>query len=340
MSSNNHQRHRTAQANSHHKSHKHKDSSRATTSSGTSRSATALDPTNVSFLFVVNEFDIDFEDDPVYDPWLNYLPPTSQTHYRGEYPGTVFRYRAGTITPAANYKWYRPEMGQEGHISYVDPTTGLITAAPDPYRTETIFSCNAHLPLITLQSDASLGSYHRSNCPKGCDAVFQDGDLLPWNMLHINHPRHLQGVSLVNSGQQGYTFVAGKSPKWMPALVPRVFENIERHTTPQSRGLGGDLPVVIGLMAFHARRTGNASAVFERGWWQGGKWRGPAEVPKGYPETPESNPRGFLVQISPDYSSDELAAFQMADFGYMEAITDNIFQGLQYLEENGVLVEG
>ncbi|KAK4443809.1 hypothetical protein QBC34DRAFT_476384 [Podospora aff. communis PSN243] len=336
MPSDSYHKHRNAQTNSHHKSHKHKDPSKNTGSS-TSRS-NAPDPTNISFLFVVNEFDIDFETAPVADLWLNYLPPTSPAFYRGEYPGTVFSYRSGTVTPAANYVWDRSHMGQEGHISYVDPTTGFIVA-PEPYRTETIFSCSAHLPLITLQSDASLGSYHRSNCRNNCDAVYQDGDVLPWNMLHFTHPQHLPGVSMANSGQTGSTYVAGKNARWMPALVPKVFENTERHLQQQSRGLGGDLPVVIGLMAFHASRTGNASAVFEKGWWQNGRWRGPAEAPKGYPETPFSNPRGFLVQISADLSGDDLAAIQM-DYGYMETVTESIYRGLEYLEGNGILVEG
>jgi hypothetical protein len=45
------------------------------------------------------------------------------------------------------------------------------------------------------------------------------------------------------------------------------------------------------------------------------------------------------VQISPDLSSDDIAAIQM-DYGYMETITESIYRGLEYLEGNGILVEG
>lgn len=171
-------------------------------------------------------------------------------------------------------------MGSPGRIVYQDPTTGFITIQPDPYKTESIFSCNAHLPLITLQGDASLGSFLRTGCRKRCDEAVDD-DIPSWNMLHFAHREG--GVSLANSRCSGCTYVAGRNASWMPSLVPRVFENTTRYETPKSRGLGGDLPVVIGLMAFHASKVGHASGVFSSGMWKRGQWRPQhaQEPPKG-----------------------------------------------------------
>jgi hypothetical protein len=353
-------KYRNAQiGSSSHKPHKHRDPGSSKPNGSNSKSGTSSDATNISFLFCVNEFDIDFETAPLTDQWLNYMPPTDPIYYRGEYPGTVFRYRAGTIAPAPNYVWSRSNMGEEGRISYVDPTTGFITIALGPYKTETIFSCSAHLPIITLQSDASLGS----SLPSGAQYENSEDDIYKWTMLHFASS---EGISLANSRRQGCTCIAGKNASWIPSLVPRVFENTYRHETQRSRGLGGDLPVVIGLMAFHASRTGNASAVFERGWWQRGQWRGPSEAPRGCelfciyiysccywkrefgeltglhildPEQPYCNPRGFLVQISPDLTSEQLAALEMGH-DYMDTVLSNIHQALENLESNGILVEG
>lgn len=46
-----------------------------------------------------------------------------------------------------------------------------------------------------------------------------------------------------------------------------------------------------------------------------------------------------MVQISPDVTREDLAAIDR-DYGALETIMDNIHQGLESLESNGVLVEG
>jgi hypothetical protein len=71
----------------------------------------ALGAVTYSFLFVVNELQVDYEplpgqDRPLTDQWLNTMPPQQAGAYIGELVGTVFRYQDGVISPARGYLWY------------------------------------------------------------------------------------------------------------------------------------------------------------------------------------------------------------------------------------------
>jgi hypothetical protein len=66
---------------------------------------------SVSFLFVVNELQVDYEPlpgegHPLTDQWLNPMPPQNPAAYTGELIGTVFRYQNGVVNPAQGYLWY------------------------------------------------------------------------------------------------------------------------------------------------------------------------------------------------------------------------------------------
>lgn len=85
-------------------------SPRKTTNSRLQQHGTAA-PVTVSFLFVVNEFVVDYEPLPgqgplVTDQWFNLIPPPQPQAYQAEYPGVVFRYSNGEVTPAEGYQWY------------------------------------------------------------------------------------------------------------------------------------------------------------------------------------------------------------------------------------------
>jgi hypothetical protein len=65
---------------------------------------------SASFLFVVNELQVDYEpaspqEQPLTDQWLNTMPPQHASAYVGELVGTVFRYRDGVVSPAHGYLW-------------------------------------------------------------------------------------------------------------------------------------------------------------------------------------------------------------------------------------------
>ncbi|KAK0638599.1 hypothetical protein B0T16DRAFT_462363 [Cercophora newfieldiana] len=343
--------------NSSHKSHKHgkesgsKGPSVSKTSSSSSKGkSTAPD---VSFLFCVNEWKINFElNHEERDQWLNSIPPTSQAAYVKEYKGTVFRYRSGIVTVAQGYEWVREAPGYEGRITFYDPASNY-TWVPEPYKTESVFACSAHLPIITLNGDASLGSLLSTNCRDGCDRQSlnpdddDDQERYTWRMPHFTDRDN--GVSVINSTRTGVPFVSGKNPSWIPSLVPKVFENTYRHENRRSKGLAGDLPVIIGLMSFHSSRPKHgpdgstlrgANEVFMSQMWHRNRWEGPRDAPvRGYPETPEDNPRGFVIQVSPDFSSEDMATIN-TDYNYLEPIRDGLYQSLEDLENFGILVEG
>lgn len=219
---------------------------------------------------------------PITDQWLNYMPPTDPSAYRSEYVGRVFRYRQGLVSVAPGYEWLRAggrgSMGGEGRIVQVN-SYGGVEWMPLVYKTQSVFACSAHLPVIVLQSDASMGSCQRTPYPCRCQP--SSDDHYCWNLLHFTHMDEANGVSYATANCEGRTYVAGRSPSWMPALVPRVFENtVPSSSTPRSQGLAGELPLVIALMAFHSH-PGGASEVFNRGMWDRKRWRGPDRTPVG-----------------------------------------------------------
>ncbi|KAH6846953.1 hypothetical protein B0I37DRAFT_309444 [Chaetomium sp. MPI-CAGE-AT-0009] len=107
------------------KTHKHSGSRRSTGNTNSSSHSkpskpsrstqrpAAPAPVAASFLFVVNELQVDYEpasprDQPLTDQWLNTMPPQHAGAYVGELVGTVFRYRDGVVSPAHGYLWWAP----------------------------------------------------------------------------------------------------------------------------------------------------------------------------------------------------------------------------------------
>ncbi|KAK1750528.1 hypothetical protein QBC47DRAFT_309621, partial [Echria macrotheca] len=273
-----------------------------------------------SFLFIVNEFDIDYEVGRVTDQWFTYMPPLAPAAYRAEYTSLVFRYHhhppfSSRITLADNHTWHRPSMSRPGHIVRTD-ALGRHLSSPPIFKTQSVFSCSAHLPLILLDGDAALGSTVYKTCP--CPPI--EKEIPAWTIPHFHHGMPEQGtppgLSLIRTNCRGRPWVAGRDPEWMPGLVPSLFEHSTRRppTTgmgsgeegmvPRSVGLAGELPIIIGLMAFHAARRGGASEVFTQGLWEGGRWKGPRGTPVGYPRLDDC-PRGFVIQVCLDLTGSE-----------------------------------
>ncbi|KAK0716235.1 hypothetical protein B0H67DRAFT_645877 [Lasiosphaeris hirsuta] len=346
----------------HRKDSKHhsKDSSRSGSKADHStrkshKSSAGHSPANdVSFLFVVNELSINLE--PPHhesmDQWLNFLPPTSPAGYVDEAVGAVFRYAAGAVARADEYVWHRPHMGQAGSILRLDGANNVSGVAV-PYLTRSVFSCSAHLPLIVLDGDASLGSSYLRRPGCQCDgnnntatttATGLDEELPRWNLLHFAAPEAFadtrpeghaaapRGLSLAMAHDTGAPYVLGRNPSWMPSLVPAAFANTRPEHVPQSRGLSGDVAIVIGLMAFHSR-PGEASNVFGSGCWRYGRWSPPGNGAPGYPASGDS-PRGFLVHVCLDLVEGEEVPNTNLD-------RDWCMQQINWLEwEGGILVEG
>lgn len=190
------------------------------------------------------------------------------------------RYLDGEVSEAVGYHWYRDSSDAKGYLfrldtsgNYIlDPSTDSYMAAQE-YKTFAVFACNPLLPIMVTDMDPLVYESH-------------------WDLLRIFHSRGIQsGLSQVVTlqspmadGQGPVRYVAGKSPSWVPGLIPETYRNPSSHA-PASLGLGGELPVILGLMALNerplSRGQNEANEVFlEKQQWRNGRWRG-NKVPRG-----------------------------------------------------------
>ncbi|KAK4463019.1 hypothetical protein QBC42DRAFT_325325 [Cladorrhinum samala] len=305
------QQHVSSHHNNSHKSHKHRDP-RASAASAQAAGPGHTAAADASFLFVVNELELNLEPPPgssvLRDPWLNTVPPQSPAAYTNEHVGTVFRYRSGVVTPAPDYMWYRPEgMNQPGVMVRIDGATGHPNGCPTPYAdawgggaTQTMFSCSPHLPVLVTNTDATLGTSFLRRCCQ-CDSQFGGGGdgCSPWRLLHFERSDEHPGVSFVNACGRGSPCVQGRDPSWMPSLVPTTYQNTYAAGVPQSRGLAGQLPTVIGLMALQSM-AGRADEVFASQKWHMCRWNGSSKAPSHVPKGCDDPLRGLLVHVCID----------------------------------------
>ncbi|KAH7145892.1 hypothetical protein B0J13DRAFT_330544 [Dactylonectria estremocensis] len=251
---------------------------------------------------------------PDQDIYHNYIPPTSPHSYTHEIPSRVMRYQNGNVTEADGFQWERgDQFPAEGKLWRLEPETGAWVEVVK-YKTHAVFACNSHLPVMVCPHDPLVFDT-RSN----------------WQLLQLFHPRERRGVSQVATedsrmepGPGLVRHAAGSRPSWIPSLLPFTYASTIQDP-PSSRGLGGELPIILGLMALSAEpdETGtnnNTNGVFlgyHRRWhWQ--QWT-PNDQPRGYPRTDRDDPRGFLVNVfldphNPDTSTEDyLRYFEWSD---------------------------
>ncbi|RSL64712.1 hypothetical protein CEP54_004535 [Fusarium duplospermum] len=240
--------------------------------------------------------------------------------YSGEYPSKVMRYSNGEVSEALGYYWYRPEEGGAGYLmrldhsgQYVmDPETGECFCATE-YKTFSVAACNPLLPIMVVDQDPLT------------DATGG------WELLRIFHPRDNRiGLSQVvtlespmGDGGAPVRYVAGRSPSWMPSLLPRTYRSPSRDP-PESRGLGGELPIILGLMALSPRKdaSGNESTnqlFLDRNLWRHNEWRY-NDAPKGYPDTAQDDPCAFLVKVFLDPQNPATTAENLAWFEWQTPV--------------------
>ncbi|KAI8715095.1 hypothetical protein NCS52_01016300 [Fusarium sp. LHS14.1] len=269
------------------KSHKSKNSGSTHGRKSSGSQAPAL-----SFLFLINKLVIQ---EPERDEYYHHIPPRYPEKYAGEVASKVMRYSNGEVSEARGYYWYRDEQNPAGQLArldqgrnvMVDPATGYYVFAEE-YKTFAVAACNPLLPIMVVQTDPW---------------VYQTN----WELLRIFHPPHSPGRSQVvtlesNMGPGGapVRYVAGRSPSWMPGLLPRTYRSPTSHA-PASTGLGGELPIVLGLMALCADKVSNSNDAINRLFladqaWRRNEWRG-GDTPKGYPDTADDDPCAFLVKV-------------------------------------------
>ncbi|KAI0408261.1 hypothetical protein F4802DRAFT_619426, partial [Xylaria palmicola] len=258
-----------------------------------SKSASQL---SFSFLFVVNQLKIHPDAIPHVDQWGSRMPPEYAHEYEGERVGTVWRYRDGDIEPARGYAWHREEgvdadtgLRPEGTIvRYDDDDDAAVWPLPE-YSKFTVFNCWGPLPCVYSRADAlstPMGPY---------------GDGARWHLMSFDH-HDGSGVTRVAEAGNAQT-VAGRSPSWMPGLVPALFKNPGRDLGP-SNGLAGELGVLIGQMAL-AEPYKHTDKPFEHRWWRNGQWS--PSIGRASVEHP-LDLRGVLVAVYLDSLENEVGS--------------------------------
>ncbi|KAF7552244.1 hypothetical protein G7046_g7477 [Stylonectria norvegica] len=255
----------------------------------------------LSFLFVVNEMRIHA---PLRDIYDNHIPPQRPSGYLPEIPSSVFRYYDGAVSAVPNYQWVRQNDRSEGGLwaigadreFVIDPETRHPWQAMK-YNVFAVFACNPLLPIMVVNADPMVVNTESR-----------------WELLQIYNPTNhgLAGISQVatedsHMGHPGpglCRHVAGSSPSWMPSLIPTTYKN----PNPQYRsvGLGGELPIILGLMALTREQDPNelnryTDEIFggrpgHQGRWFNRHWSG-TDRPRGHPRTRSEDPRGFLAVV-------------------------------------------
>ncbi|KAM0477448.1 hypothetical protein ACHAPX_005760 [Trichoderma viride] len=295
----------------------HAHGSRSSRATGSSSSTQLLNHNPASFLFVVNRLRVRLDEDLLNgDPWYNRVPPTEPRGFAGEISSYVMRYRNGQVEVARGYGWWRGEfdgaawppgiicmVGADGNPVYTDEGQPQYC---QKYKELAVYSCNPLLPIVVDNGDPLSSSAQLDRSP-----------------LLFFHPPSQPGVSQavhpdspMGQGPTPCKYVAGASPSWISSLVPRTYRN--PYNAVASVGLAGELPIVLGLMAFseHSSVTqtflGDGAA---HGRWRGGFWFH-KDAPKGYALSAQEDPRGFFISIyldpeNPAYSTtDHLAEME------------------------------
>ncbi|KAG8358566.1 hypothetical protein FVEN_g3882 [Fusarium venenatum] len=279
-------------------------SSKPTKHSSARKGSSSSQPVVPGFLFITNQLIIN---NPDRDLYMHHIPPPSPNQYGGEVPSKVMRYRNGDVAEAPDFYWHRdPNSAPHGQLlrfdgqgGYVLDHTHMIYTAEE-YKTFGVAACNPLLPVMVVEHDPLVSTGH-------------------WDLLRIFHPICRPGMSQVatiNSpmgiGGGPVLYVAGSGPSWMPGLVPRTYRS-PRSSVPRSAGLGGELPIILGLMALNATRDPSNTSVHSvflghNRIWRHGQWVS-TDAPRGHPSTASDDPTGFIVKVflDPDdqYSTPE-----------------------------------
>ncbi|KAI0835178.1 hypothetical protein F5Y06DRAFT_276892 [Hypoxylon sp. FL0890] len=181
-------------------------------------------------------------------------PPETAVNYARELKGIVFRFHNGAVFPATEYFWERSQ-GKPGNIGFRQSIHGPFTPCQH-YKTTSVFDCGPLLPCIYNWADITVADLKDNPTP--------NERFWPLKFEHTE-----DGVSEVTT--MGKRYVAGKNASWVGSLVPSSYENRQHFAIP-SRGLRGDLGVILGLMAL-TEPPGRADDAF-RYHWSNYRWIG------------------------------------------------------------------
>ncbi|KAI0110525.1 hypothetical protein F4776DRAFT_393327 [Hypoxylon sp. NC0597] len=257
---------------------------------------------NATFIFVVNEIQFVNGHTSCVDEWHNIIPPMTTVNYARELKGIVFRFHNGAVFPASEYMWERPIQGKPGNIGFRQSLLAPFIKC-EHYKTTTVFDCGPFQPCIFTEADVTVADLE-DNLPP--DNRF-------W-ALNFNHTE--DGISKV--ARIGKRYVAGRNASWVGSLVPSGYEN-RQYLAPPSKGLRGDLGVILGLMAL-TETPGRIDNAF-RYHWDNYRW---ISQKQGRPELLGRSYRGVTVHIAMEPAQDR----------------DSTADHISAFEENGIAVLG
>lgn len=216
------------------------------------------------------------------DTWGNPRPPTTPTAYYDEISSSVMRFWDGynieVISPDISYCGRDPQTLQGGIFCF-NQDRSVFQA--ETYKTATVCSCHPLMPFAMVQADVMTVQTYMAD-------VGHSKDSNTWQPLLFFSPQNDSGRLTGRSqaifrsnltdehlGGDPKTYIAGQHPSWIPSLVPKTYQN-QLSPTP-SRGLGGDLSILLGLMTFTAARVHErtrAEGVFcgPNGRWRNRQW--------------------------------------------------------------------
>ncbi|KAM5378201.1 hypothetical protein ACJA88_005935 [Fusarium oxysporum] len=267
-----------------------------TSKHSSSRKGSSSSQPTPGFLFIANKLVIH---NPGRDDYLHLIPPSSPNYYRGEVPSKVMRYKNGEVSEAADWRWYRDAStlpASEGQLLRVDARGNCITDQygqvypAEEYKTFGVAACNPLLPIMVTEHDPLV-------------------TISNWELLRVFHPPSIPGLSQLSTitstmgpGPGPLLHVVGRNPAWIPGLLPLTYK-APRRDAPHSAGLGGELPIVLGLMALNASpgsvmSNHSIDSVFlgHNRLWRHGAWTSP-DAPRGHPPTASEDPKGFIVKV-------------------------------------------
>ncbi|KAF4120650.1 hypothetical protein GMORB2_2653 [Geosmithia morbida] len=253
----------------------------------------------LSFLFVINDIAISRSEE---DTWGQARPPTDMQSYSRELESSVMRYKNGKIEelPAYQFVFERDPDTGIGAIYQLNqrncgkqsdwPHRGDLKPIPT-YKTCTMFACHPFMPYVMVPSDATIHDT-RTGPPI---------DDFTWRPLRFRFPLSSRGIitgvsqavfTSHDDTHPTYSYVAGRNPSWVPSLLPPTYVNplVKR----PSRGLGGDVSILLGLMAFSApceQGQPRAHTTFIDGTlrWENHEWKH-RDPPKGGGCFPHTSP--------------------------------------------------
>lgn len=245
--------------------------------------------TKTSFIFVVNEIFVREPDDGGPEPRYteesrDWLPPKEKGGFSEQKAGIIYRCKNGQITKANGYGW--------------NPRPIATTADPVPYAGGFVVKDNGDgrfTPLVYYNSASMMfcGNFLKFMAARGDvtarDIVRMEDD---WWPLMFDH--HANYVSYLRTAGQHKQLAAPGHSEWLKSLLPKAYDydvdNREGRAIPKSGGLAGDLPLIIGLVAFSCSPGKLDSVLREAKSWRGDRW-----IKHAFPRDRKSCPRLLAV---------------------------------------------